>query len=231
VSDPIAGVVFDAYGTLFDVYALEARLEALFPTKGRAISLRWRDKQIDYTRLRTLSGRYADFWAITADALDYACEFEQVALSTAARDELLGLYEHLPTHPEVPAALQALHARGLPLGVLSNGNETMLHKALVAAGIDGLFAHVLSVERVRKFKTAPEAYRLGPDAFGRLASELLFVSSNCWDVVGASWFGYSAYWVNRANAPPERLDCPPFVMGRTLDDLVVYFAAVSGPSV
>jgi 2-haloacid dehalogenase len=223
---PIAGGVFDAYGTLFDVYAVEARLEALFPGKGRALSLRWRDKQIEYTRLRTLSDRYLDFWTITADALDYACEAEQAPLDAGGRDELLAIYERLPTHPEVPAALRAARDRGLPLGVLSNANETMLQKALAAAGIIDLFAHVLSVERVRTFKTAPQAYQLGPDAFGRPASELLFVSSNNWDVVGASWFGYPAYWINRANAPAERLEAPPYPTGRTMNDLVAYLADI-----
>jgi len=224
MSGKIAGVVFDAYGTLFDVYAVEARLEALFPGRGRAIALRWRDKQIDYSRLRTLSGRYVDFWELTADALDYACEFERVALSGAARDELLGVYERLPAHPEVPAALRALHGRALPLGVLSNGNESMLRKALAAAGIEDLFAHVLSVERVRKFKTAPEAYQLGPDAFGAPVQNLVFVSSNGWDAAGAAWFGYRAFWINRAGAPLERLGVAPEGMGRTMDDLPGFLA-------
>ena len=220
--DPVAGVVFDAYGTLFDVYAVEARLETLFPGKGRAISLRWRDKQIDYSRLRTLSGRYADFFAITGDALDFSCAFEKVTLTPAARDELMGIYERLPAHREVPAALAALHARGLKLAVLTNGNETMVGKALAAAGIAGLFAHVLSVERVRKFKTAPEAYQLGPEAFGAPAHELVFVSSNGWDAAGAAWFGYRAIWINRADAPRERLDAALAGEGRTMEDLAKF---------
>jgi 2-haloacid dehalogenase len=219
MADPIAGVVFDAYGTLFDVYAVEARLEALFPGKGRAIALRWRDKQIEYTRLRTMSDRYVDFWMITADALDYACEFEQAPLNAARRDELLAIYERLPTHPEVPAALRAARDRGLPLGVLSNANETMLRKALAAAGIVDLFAHVLSVERVRKFKTASEAYQLGPDAFSVAVERLAFVSSNGWDAAGAAWFGYRAFWINRAGAPLERLGIEPEKVGRTLEDM------------
>ena len=215
---PIAGIVFDAYGTLFDVYAVEARLEALFAGKGRALAARWRDKQIEYSRLRTMSGHYADFWTLTGDALDYACEFEQAALSATARDELMAIYERLPAHAEVPAALQALHGRA-PLAVLSNGNETMLRKALAAAGIAPLFAHVLSVERVRKFKTAPEAYQLGPDAFGAPVQDLVFVSSNGWDAAGAAWFGYRAYWINRAGAPRERLGVAPEGEGRTMADL------------
>ncbi len=215
---PIAGIVFDAYGTLFDVYAVEARLEALFAGKGRALAARWRDKQIEYSRLRTMSGHYADFWTLTGDALDYACEFEQVSLPATARDELMAIYERLPAHAEVPAALQALHGRA-PLAVLSNGNETMLRKALAAAGIAPLFAHVLSVERVRKFKTAPEAYQLGPDAFGAPVQDLVFVSSNGWDAAGAAWFGYRAYWINRAGAPRERLGVAPEGEGRTMADL------------
>jgi 2-haloacid dehalogenase len=220
----ISGIVFDAYGTLFDVHGLQAQLEALFPAKGAAISRAWRDRQIDYTRLRTLSGRYVDFWEITGDALDYACEAEGVRLTDAARAELLAGYEALPTHREVPAALRALKARGLPLGVLSNGNMDMLDKALRAAGIADLFAHVLSVDKVRKFKTAPEAYQIGPDAFGVPAGELVFVSSNGWDAAGAAWFGYRAFWVNRAGAPRERLGVAPEGEGRTLDDLAAFLA-------
>ena len=131
----------------------------------------------------------------------------------------MGIYERLPAHREVPAALAALHARGLKLAVLTNGNATMVGKALAAAGIDGLFAHVLSVERVRKFKTAPEAYQLGPEAFRAPAHELVFVSSNGWDAAGAAWFGYRAFWINRADAPRERLDATLAGEGRTMDDL------------
>ena len=222
VSPILSGVVFDAYGTLFDVYAVEAMLESLFPGRGRAIALRWRDKQIEYSRLRTMSGHYADFWSLTIDALEYSCEFEQVFLDKDARVRLLALYERLPPHPEVPAALEAIATRGLPLAVLSNANAAMLEAALDAAGLRRLFAHVLSVERVRKFKTSPEAYQLGPDAFGRPAHELLFVSSNGWDVAGATWFGYPGFWINRAGAPWERLDARPIATGRTMTDLVEF---------
>jgi 2-haloacid dehalogenase len=222
----LSGVVFDAYGTLFDVHGVQTLLEARFPGKGQAISSKWREKQIEYSRVRTMSGRYVDFWRITADSLDYACEFAEALLDAATRASLLAVYERLPPHPEVPAALSALARGGRTLGVLSNGNESMLNAALDAASLRPLFAHVLSVERVRKFKTAPEAYQLGPEAFGRPASELLFVSSNNWDVVGAAWFGYSAYWINRANAPAERLEAPPYPTGRTMNDLVAYLADI-----
>ncbi len=221
-SSRFAGLVFDAYGTLFDVYAVESLLETCFPARGRAIAVRWRDKQIDYSRLRTMSGHYKDFWSVTVDALDYACEFEKVRLDGDTRAHLLALYARLPPHAEVPEALAAIAARGLPLAVLSNANAAMLEAALSAAGLRSRFAHVLSVERVRKFKTAPEAYQLGPEAFGHPASELLFVSSNGWDVAGAGWFGYPGYWINRADAPHERLDAPPVASGRTMADLVAF---------
>ncbi len=215
-----AAVIFDAYGTLFDVFGVESALEARFPGQGRAIAQRWRDKQIEYTRLRTMSDRYVDFWRVTGDALDFACAFAGVALDAAARIALLAIYERLPAHGDVAPALRALRARGLPLAVLSNANADMLTKALEAAGLRDLFAHVLSVESVRKFKTAPEAYALGPAAFSVPASQLLFVSSNGWDAVGAAWFGYRAFWINRAGAPPERLDAPLYASGRSMSDLL-----------
>jgi 2-haloacid dehalogenase len=214
--------VFDVYGTLLDVHGVQTQLEARFPGKGEAISTKWREKQIEYSRLRSMSDRSVDFWQITGDALDHACEFAEAPLDADARVSLLAVYERLPAHPEVPAALRALAARGLTLGVLSNGDKSMVDAALDAAGLRPLFEHVLSVERVRIFKTAPEAYQLGSDAFKRSASELLFVSSNGWYVVGAVWFGYAGYWINRANAPAERLDPPPYSTGRTMNDLVAY---------
>lgn len=222
--EAIAGVIFDAYGTLLDVYAVEATAEALFPGKGPAIARLWRDKQIAYSQLRTLSGRYAPFWQITEDALDYACEFARVRLAPDARENLLRQYRALPPHPEVRASLDTIKQRGLKLAVLSNGDTAMLNEAIAAAGLSEFFDHILSVEPVRKFKTAPEAYQLGPDAFGCPATNLLFVSSNGWDISGASWFGYKTFWINRAGAPRERLGAGPAETGATMADLVRHLA-------
>jgi 2-haloalkanoic acid dehalogenase type II len=144
--------VFDVYGTLLDVHGVQTQLEARFPGKGEAISTKWREKQIEYSRLRSMSDRYVDFWQITGDALDHACEFAEAPLDADARVSLLAVYERLPAHPEVPAALRALAARGLTLGVLSNGDKSMVDAALDAAGLRPLFEHVLSVERVRIFR-------------------------------------------------------------------------------
>lgn len=222
--EAIAGVIFDAYGTLLDVYAVEATAEALFPGKGPAIARLWRDKQIAYSQLRTLSGRYAPFWQITEDALDYACEFARVRLAPDARENLLRQYRALPPHPEVRASLDTIKQRDLKLAVLSNGDTAMLNEAIAAAGLSEFFDHILSVEPVRKFKTAPEAYQLGPDAFGCPATNLLFVSSNGWDISGASWFGYKTFWINRAGAPRERLGAGPAETRATMADLVRHLA-------
>jgi len=215
-----AALIFDAYGTLLDVFAVETRLEAMFPGKGRAISQLWRVRHVDYTRMTTLCGSWRPFWDLAGDGLDYACEAEGVLLTAAQRAELLAFYERLPAHAEVPAALAALRAQGFRLGVLTNAEAPMVTKALAAADIRGHFEHVLSVERVRKFKTSPEAYQLGPDAFGAPAGELVFVSSNGWDAVAAQAFGYRAYWINRYGAPRERFGARPEGEGRTMADLV-----------
>ena len=221
----IKAVVFDAYGTLFDVYSIGALAEELFPGSGKALADLWRDKQIEYTRLRTLCGRYADFWTVTGDALEFACERLGLSLAEPARERLMGQYARLTPFPESGDALTVLRREGLPLAILSNGNPAMLASAVSAAGLDGLFDHVLSVDRVRKYKTAPEAYQLGPDTFGCPVGNILFVSCNGWDICGATWFGYTTLWVNRAGAPLERLGVQPTIEGRSLHDVVAFVAA------
>ena len=218
----IKGIAFDAYGTLFDVYSIGALAEEIFPGDGKALAELWRDRQIDYTRIRTQSGQYADFWTVTGDALDFACDRLALALTPRDRDRLMAQYERLDAFPENLRVLQELRRLGVPLGILSNGTPWMIANAVAAAGMDGLFDHILSADSVRKFKTAPEAYQLGPDAFGCAASEILFVSSNAWDACGATWFGYQTFWVNRAGAPLERLGARPVGEGRSLDDVVAF---------
>lgn len=225
----IKAVAFDAYGTIFDVYSIGALAEEIFPGSGRALAELWRDRQIEYTRLRTLSGRYADFWTVTGDALDFACERLGLPMAPQARTRLMDEYAQLAAFPENLAALQELRRLGLPLAILSNGTPEMIASAVSGAGMDGVFDHILSADSVRRFKTAPEVYQLGPDAFGCPAAEILFVSSNAWDVCGATWFGYTAFWVNRAAAPLERLGVRPAVEGRSLGDVVRFAqAAVNG---
>ena len=218
----IKAIVFDAYGTLLDVYSVGALAEKLFPGKGAAIAITWRDKQIEYTRLRTMCDRFVDFWQVTGDALDYACDAQGVDLTADARTALMAEYEELTAFAENHAALTRLQDAGIPMAVLTNGSAGMIAAALKAAKLAGFFDHVLSVDSVQKFKTAPEVYQMGPDAFGCAASEILFVSSNCWDICGATWFGYHTIWLNRYDQPMERLGVEPSARGKTLTDVADY---------
>ncbi|WP_454731704.1 MULTISPECIES: haloacid dehalogenase type II [Cupriavidus] len=222
----IRAVVFDAYGTLFDVYSVTARAEQLFPGKGEALALLWRERQIDYTRIRSLAGpdgaHYKPFWPITVDALRYAAERLQLDLGPAAEAQLLKEYACLSAFPENLGALKRLRAAGLPLGILSNGNPEMLDISVKSAGMHGLFDHVLSVDAVRLYKTAPAAYALAPAAFGVAPAEILFVSSNGWDACGGAWYGFTAFWINRAGHPAERLDVSPAGTGHDMNDLLQF---------
>ncbi len=215
----VQAIIFDAYGTLFDVYSIGALAERLFPGKGPALAELWRDKQIEYTRLRTLSNTYKPFWEVTQDALVFSCRKLGLPLTLDAQTQLMGQYAKLQAFPESLGVLQALKAEGLKLAILSNGNPEMLDAVVRAAGMSDLFTQVLSVHSVQKFKTAPEAYQLVPDMLGVSARDTLFVSSNGWDICGAAWFGFRTFWVNRSAAPLEELGVTPNGEGRTLDDL------------
>jgi 2-haloacid dehalogenase len=217
---PLRAVLFDAYGTLFDVYSVALLAEQLFPGQGERLSQLWRDKQIDYTRLLTLGGRYKPFWDITRDGLRFAAERLGLPLTAAAEEQLMNQYRHLSAFPENRAVLQALHARGLRCGILSNGDPSMLEVAVRSAGLQDWLQPVLSVHSVKRFKTDPAAYQLGPQALGLPAREILFVSSNGWDAIGATWYGYTTLWVNRAGLPLEQLDTQPTHTGRSLNDVL-----------
>lgn len=227
-NESLRGILFDAYGTLFDVYSIGALADELFPGAGGDLAALWRERQVDYTRLRTLSERYVDFLCITEDALRYSCARLQLELSEERCQRLLKQYLRLTAYPDVVPALQKLRARGFALAILSNGSPPMLHGAMAAAGLSELFTHVLSADQVRKYKTAPEVYQLGVAAFDCPASELAFVSSNGWDACCATSFGYRTFWVNRAGDPVERLGAVPSGEGRSLHELIGFLDA--GPS-
>jgi 2-haloacid dehalogenase len=196
--------------------------EELFPQHGAALVALWREKQIDYSRLRTLCGRYVDFSIITQDALLHSCARLGLDLSVDNCQRLLDQYARLQAYPEVLPALERLRAHGIPLAILSNGNPQMLASAISAAGMSALFTHVLSADKVRKFKTAPEVYQLGVEAFDCPAEHLVFVSSNGWDACCATWFGYRTFWLNRAGDPVERLGVLPAAEARTMNDLFAF---------
>ncbi|HRP97668.1 MAG TPA: haloacid dehalogenase type II [Rhodocyclaceae bacterium] len=220
--EPIRAIAFDAFGTLFDVYSVGALAEQLFPGKGDALAALWRQKQIEYSFLRTLSGRYKPFLDVTEDGLVFAARKLGLALGDAQRRQLMNQYACLSPFPENLAALKTLRGLGVPMAVLSNGTPGMLEVAIKSAGMTGLFDHVLSVDAVRQYKTAAAAYQLGPDAFGHPAREILFVSSNGWDVAGATWFGYTTFWINRGQQPLEVLDVSPAASGQRLTEVVEF---------
>ncbi len=220
-----SAVLFDAYGTLFDVYSVGLLAEQLFPGFGERLAQLWRDKQIDYTRLLTLSGRYKPFWDLTRDGLRYAAARLLLPLDSVAEERLMNQYRHLSAFPENSTVLAELQQRGITTGILSNGDPQMLGVAVKSAGIDGLLTHLLSVDSVRRFKTDPAAYALGPQALNLPAQDILFVSSNGWDAIGATWFGYTTLWVNRAGLPLEALDTQPTRTGSSLRDVLDFFPA------
>lgn len=218
----IQAIVFDAYGTLFDVYSIRELGEKFFPGAGQALAELWRDKQIEYTHLRCMSSMYKPFWEITQDALIFSCKKLNLRLDLDAQSALMGQYARLQAFPENLSVLQELRAGGFKLAILSNGNPQMLQSAVDAANMQGVFTHLLSVDAVKKFKTAPEAYQMAPDTFALPAKNILFVSSNCWDACCASWFGYTTFWVNRHAAPLEELGVRPHGEGRSLVDVLEF---------
>jgi 2-haloacid dehalogenase len=203
---PPRAFVFDAYGTLFDVHSIVDAARAV-TSDPQTLSRLWRQKQLEYTWLRSLMERYEDFWVVTGQALRYALRRLGITATEAQVDALMRAYLDLMPYPEVPSALRALAGR--PLAILSNGSPLMLESAVRAAGLDGVFAHVLSVDAVRVYKPSPRVYELAPRALGLTPAEIVFVSSNAWDVAGAATFGFRTCWCNRVNAPAEELEATP----------------------
>ena len=219
-------VLFDAYGTLFDVYSVGLLAEQLFPGHGSQLSVLWRDKQIEYTRLVTTSNdgeHYRPFWDLTRAALRYACKRLALELSSPAEEQLMNQYRHLSAFPENREVLAALKERGVVTGILSNGDPAMLGVAVRSAGLEDLLDHVLSIDSVRKYKTHPDAYALGPKATGLAVQQIAFVSCNAWDALAATWYGYRTLWVNRYQLPFEELGTKPTRVGSTLRDVLTFF--------
>jgi 2-haloacid dehalogenase len=194
--------VFDAYGTLFDVHAAIARHRTAAGPDADRFSETWRAKQLEYSWTLTLAGRYVEFWTLTERALDFAfARFPSV--DRALRSKLLDAYLTLDAYPEAHAVLRDLKTKGYATAILSNGSPDMLRSAVSAAKLEGVLDAVLSVDAVRMFKPRPEVYALASTHFKRVPGEIIFVSSNRWDVMGAQAFGFRTAWVNRANAPEE----------------------------
>ena len=213
---PLArAVVFDAYGTLFDVHSAVARHAGAVGPDAARLSEIWRAKQLEYTWVLSLAGRRQSFWTLTERALDHALS-RCPDVDRAVRPALLAAYRALDAYPEVPDVLGQLRESGFKLGILSNGDPAMLADALRSAELDGLFDAVLSVGAAGVFKTSPRAYALVPAALDVEPGEVLFVSSNRWDVAGAVAFGFPALWVNRAGLPDEYPGLDPVLIAGDL---------------
>ena len=224
----IKAVVFDAYGTLFDVYSIQTLAEQLFPGQGAAISVLWRDKQIEYTRLITQSDPhqaegskyYLPFWEITRRALEYTLDRLQLQREGSMVEDLMRQYAHLSPFSENLAVLKNLRKEGLTTAILSNGSPEMLESAVTNAGMQDLLDHCISVDPIRLFKTSPESYSLVQKCMPLEKGEILFVSSNAWDALGATWFGFTTLWVNRQGLPYETIGPKPTYTGRDLQKVL-----------
>jgi len=220
-------IAFDAYGTLLDVYAVAARAEQLFPGYGKSLSQLWRDKQLEYTRLISLadssaqgSEHYQSFWDVTIAALRYSCKQLQLNLTPESEAQLLAQYAHLDPFSESTQVLGDVRALGLKTCVLSNGNTEMLSSALGHSQLQQYFDAVISVDEARQFKITPASYQLVLKHFPMPKDQVLFISCNAWDIIGANWFGFDTFWVNRYQLPFEEIGIPPRYVGNDLNGLL-----------
>jgi 2-haloacid dehalogenase len=212
-----SALVFDAYGTLFDVHSVLARCEAFWPGKGAQLSQLWRARQLEYTWQRSLMERYAPFSQVTEDALLYACEFLGLKIGRKDQQALLDEYRRLALYPDVSAAMEKL--KGLKRAILTNGSPDMIEPLVAQSGLS--FDAVLSVDELRIYKPAPQVYQLAVDRLQTPKEKIGFVSSNCWDAMGAKSFGFGVYWINRSGTPLDRLGFKPDKVVKSLDEILL----------
>ena len=220
-------VAFDAYGTLFDVYSMGQLAEELFPGHGQALSLMWRDRQIEYTRLVTMSDpnpngskHYLPFWELTLRSLRYVCKRMDLNLTDVYEQQLMNQYAKLTSYADSQSVLKAIKDKGISTAILSNGSREMLATVVESNDLKPYLDKVVTIEEVRLFKTAPQAYELLLKAFPVKKEEILFVSSNAWDALAAKWYGFDVFWVNRLGHPFEEIGQKPDYEGRSLTEVL-----------
>ncbi|MEY4059293.1 MAG: hypothetical protein RL551_532 [Pseudomonadota bacterium] len=220
-------IAFDAYGTLFDVYSMGELAEALFPGNGQAFALMWRDRQIEYTRLVTMSDpnpggskHYLPFWELTVRSLHYVCKRMNLNLTSENEKRLMDQYAKLTGFEDSFTVLKTIKSKGLSTAILSNGSREMLATVVKSNGLMPYLDQVITVEDIRLFKTAPQSYELLLKAFPVKKEEVLFVSSNAWDALGAKWFGFDVFWVNRLGHPFEEIGEKPNYEGNSLSKVL-----------
>ena len=216
-------IAFDAYGTLFDVYSMGQLAEALFPGDGQALTLMWRDRQIEYTRLVTMSDpnpngskHYLPFWELTIRSLRYVCKRMGLSLPIEYEKQLMDQYAKLSSFEDSLTVLKTIKERDISTAILSNGSSEMLASVVQSNGLKSYLDKVITIEDVRLFKTAPQAYALLVKAFPVKKEEILFVSSNAWDALAAKWYGFDVFWVNRLGHPFEEIGEKPNYEGTSL---------------
>lgn len=216
--DNVRACVFDAYGTLFDIHAPTAAIAGELGDVAQPLSDMWRQKQLQYSWLRSLMGQHVDFWQITGDALDYAMAAHGVE-NSGIRQRLMDMYEKLEAYPDAVSTLTVLKDAGYATAILSNGAPKMLASAMENSGIASLIDHPISIEDAGIYKPCPKVYQLVVDRLGVSAREICFVSANAWDVAGAASFGFQVVHLNRFDQPPERLPGKPRAILRSLSEL------------
>jgi len=216
-------IAFDAYGTLFDVYSMGELAEELFPGHGQAFALMWRDRQIEYTRLVTMSDPspggskyYLPFWELTVRSLRYVCKRMNLKLTPDCEKRLMDQYAKLTGFKDSLSVLEAIKNKGISTAILSNGSREMLATVVESNGLTAYLDRVVTVEDIRLFKTVPQAYELLLKTFPVTKEEVLFVSSNAWDALAARWFGFDVFWVNRLGHPYEEIGEKPNYEGSSL---------------
>lgn len=215
----IRACVFDAYGTLFDFNSAAAQARDALGERWQPLAELWRAKQLQYTWLRSLMGRHADFWCVTGDALDYALSSLKID-DRALRTRLMDLYLQLETYPEVLDTLARLKSCGIRLAILSNGSPQMLAKVAENSGVASSLDAILSVEQAGVFKPHPSVYALPAKRFGLRVDQMCFLSSNAWDAYAAKACGFRVLWCNRFDQAPERIPEAPDGQIRTLAELL-----------
>jgi 2-haloacid dehalogenase len=220
-------IAFDAYGTLFDVYSMGQLADELFPSHGQALALMWRDRQMDYTRLVTMSDpnpngskHYLPFWDLTVRSLRYVCKRMSLNLSAENEKRLMDQYAKLTGFKNSVSTLKAIKEKGISTAILSNGSREMLTTVVESNGAKPYLDKVVTIEDVRLFKIAPQAYELLLKAFPVKKEEVLFVSSNAWDALGAKWYGFDVFWVNRLGHPFEEIGEKPNYEGTSLSEVL-----------
>ncbi|HXF76153.1 MAG TPA: haloacid dehalogenase type II [Methylomirabilota bacterium] len=219
----IKGIVFDMYGTLVDVNAVADACKKIAPDPA-AFNAQWRAKQLEYTFLRTAMGKYKDFHAITEEALEFAIQRFGLQVTAEQRQKLMEAWLHPTPYPEIAGALPRLK-ENYALAVLSNGSPKMLRTGLEQAGLVSHFRRVLSADAVRLYKPSPKVYELAPKRMRLKKNEILFVSSNSFDVIGAKSFGFKVCWINRTEAPLDPLGPKPDLVVKSFDEL---YSSLSG---